>query len=180
MSLINERVYFATHTRAGAWLVGILLGFIMNNFRGQTLKIPHVRVCHKIPILYSNNFHFYSQIIVLLGWTIALGSILAIVFGIYPMFQPWHVKTHLESAIYETFSRVSWAICLSWMIFACVNGYGGPINWFLSSTFWQPLSRLSYSLYLVHFPVQFVMLANVKANGYFSDLNAVCIIIQCF
>lgn len=83
------------------------------------------------------------------------------------------MQTKIESAFYESFSRVSWAIALSWIIFACVKGYGGPINWFLSLSFWQPFSRLSYSLYIVHFPIQLLMMAMAKSSVYFTDMNAV-------
>lgn len=33
--------------------------------------------------------------------------------------------TALESAFFLSFHRVGWAIGLSWIIFACVNGFGG-------------------------------------------------------
>lgn len=100
------------------------------------------------------------------------------------MYQPTHVITLLERAFYDSFSRVSWAIALAWIIFACVNGYGGPVNWFLSLTFWQPLSRISYCLYIVHLIIQLTIMSMVKTPVNFSDMNAVSIFvfinINCF
>lgn len=33
-----------------------------------------------------------------------------------------------SSALYNAFARPSWAICVSWVIFACSVGYGGNIK----------------------------------------------------
>lgn len=35
-------VYYPTHTRMGAWLVGVLLGYILHNHRGGRANIPKV------------------------------------------------------------------------------------------------------------------------------------------
>lgn len=98
---------------------------------------------------------------------------LSIIFGIYFMQQPDYKATVVESAFYESFSRVCWAISLSWIIFACIHGYGGPINWFLSLPQWQPLARLSYSIYLVHLPIQLLIVASARIQLNFTDFLAV-------
>lgn len=79
----------------------------------------------------------------------------------------------MGSAFYESISRVSWAAALAWLVFACNNGLGGPVNWFLSLSAWQPFSRLSYTIYLVHLPVQLVLAAQVRTGTFFSDTQAV-------
>ena len=53
-------------------------------------------------------------------------------------------------AIYNGFHRLAWSLVLSWVIFACTKGLGGPINTFLSWRAWAPLARMSYCMYLVH------------------------------
>lgn len=95
------------------------------------------------------------------------------VFGLYPIYQSSHKTTTLESAFFEPFSRVGWGICLSWIIFACVLGYGGPINWLLSLPQWQPIGRLSYSIYIVHMPIQLMLSTSARTTSYFSDVNAI-------
>lgn len=145
--------YYPTHIRIGAWLIGVLLGYILHNIKDKKLNL--------------------SPILVASCWIICLTSISAIVFGIYTMNQEWHETTVLESAFHESFSRVSWAISVAWIIFACVKGYGGPVNWFLSLPMWQPISRVSYSLYLTHFLVLMGMTSSARTTLYFSDLNAV-------
>ncbi|EDW25183.1 GL24551 [Drosophila persimilis] len=56
--------------------------------------------------------------------------------------------TILEESLYYTLTRVGWPLALCWIIFACMQGYGGLADSFLSSPLWQPLSRLSYSVYI--------------------------------
>ncbi|XP_055297735.1 nose resistant to fluoxetine protein 6-like isoform X2 [Sitodiplosis mosellana] len=70
-------------------------------------------------------------------------------------------------------ARAWWSISLCFIIFSCVNGQGGIINWFLSHPRWQPISRLSFNIFLVHQTVIWVILANRKVPLYFSDITQV-------
>ena len=54
-------------------------------------------------------------------------------------------------AMYNGFARGIWAVILALLTYFCHYGYGGPINWFLSSGAWLPLARISFAAYLVHF-----------------------------
>lgn len=96
----------------------------------------------------------------------------AVVFSNYPLQQTDSKATSLEYGLYDAFSRVAWSIALCYVIFACVLRSGGPVNWFLAHPLWQPISRLSYSIYLLHFPVIIVMTASLKVSLYFTELNA--------
>lgn len=86
--------------------------------------------------------------------------------------------TPIHYGLYDIFSRITWAIALCYVIFACIHGYGGPINWFLGHPLWQPLSRLSYSIYLVHFPIVILTTATLKSSLYFSELSAVSVTVE--
>lgn len=99
-----------------------------------------------------------------------------VIFSSYPLWQPDHNTTALENGIYVSMSRVAWALALSYLIYACVHGYGGPVNWFLSLSFWQPLSRLSYAIYILHFPVVLVVMASAKTAREVNELLGVCCI----
>lgn len=147
--------YKPTHTRMGAWLVGVILGYILRQTKNR-------------------QFHL-SKATIVSGWLISLTIMLAIIFGDYPLQQPDSYNKHplIIDAIYESTNRVVWAGCLGWMVFACVNGYGGPINTFLSLSIWQPLGRISYSIYLVHLPLQALFTASLKNTIRFGDVIAV-------
>ena len=51
-------------------------------------------------------------------------------------------------------TRLIWAMCLGWVVFACVKGYGGPINAILSWGGFAALARLTFFYYLIHFDIQ--------------------------
>lgn len=80
-------------------------------------------------------------------------------------YQPIHY------GLYDGLSRVAWSIALCYIIFACVHNAGGPVNRFLSHQLWQPFSRLSYSIYLVHIPIIISMAATMKTPFYFTHLS---------
>ena len=44
------------------------------------------------------------------------------------------------------------------------QGYGGVVNSFLSWSFWAPLSRLTYSCYLIHIDVILMFGASVLSS----------------
>lgn len=92
------------------------------------------------------------------------------------MNQPGAISSDFENAAYEALSRICWAISVAWIVFACINGYAGPVNWFLSLPHWQPLSRLTYSIFLLHFIVQSVQFGSIRTATYFTDYNAVNIL----
>lgn len=96
-----------------------------------------------------------------------------VIFANYPLMQFDSQASSLEHALYASLSRVIWSIALSYMIFACVHGYAGPVNWFLSLSLWQPLSRLSYSIYILHFFVVIVVMGSAKSTREASELFAV-------
>ena len=62
-----------------------------------------------------------------IGWALSIATGLAIVYGIYP-YTDQSVVPELSPAFNMTYGplhRVSWALAVAWVIFACINGYGG-------------------------------------------------------
>ena len=73
-----------------------------------------------------------------------------LVFGLYPDAQGTYPLDKINHIVYQTLSRLTWSICLSYIIYACITKNGGIVNKILSARIWVPLSRLSYSAFLVH------------------------------
>ncbi|XP_017145313.1 nose resistant to fluoxetine protein 6-like [Drosophila miranda] len=148
----GRKLYSATHTHSAPWLIGFLFGYFLHLNRGKKFQL--------------------SRIVVWSGWVLSLAMIFTSIFALYPATQ-WsapHLST-LKESLYYTLTRVGWPLALCWIVFACMQGHGGLADSFLSSPLWQPLSRLSYSVYIWHLFVQEVNNRSIRTNTYFSDYN---------
>ncbi|KAJ8730602.1 hypothetical protein PYW08_002015 [Mythimna loreyi] len=128
--------YVNTLTRGSPFFVGLIVGYLLHLNRGKKVTL-HV-------ILSS------------LLWICAIALAGLVLYSSYPIMQlNW--DNQLADNMINSFARPAWAAVVGWLIFACVHGYGGPINWILSLPTWKVLSRLSYTMYLVHYPLMFVV-----------------------
>lgn len=84
-----------------------------------------------------------------------------------------HEGSPLESAIFTPLSRIGWTSFLCMLVYACLMGYGGPVNWFLSLPQWKPFARLSYAIYLIHMPIMMMEAASLHRPQYFSARTTV-------
>lgn len=100
-------------------------------------------------------------------------SLAIIVFGYHPFYQYVPIATSLQHGLFDAFSRIGWSISLSYMIFACVHLHssGGPINKFLSLAFWQPLSRLTFAIYLIHYYLIRLKLFSIETPPHFNGIS---------
>jgi len=121
-------VYIKPYCRCGPFLVGLLLGYL---FHKTQLKVDIPRwVAH-------------------LAWVLTAGLGVGIVFGLFEYSNTGTIST-VGTVLYGGFARTFWALALSWVIFACSTGYGGPVNSILSWNVFMPLSKLVYAAYLLH------------------------------
>ncbi|XP_016976451.1 nose resistant to fluoxetine protein 6-like [Drosophila rhopaloa] len=145
-----KSIYFATHTHAQPWLIGFLFGYFLHLSRGKKFQLNWVAVWG--------------------GWILSLALIFTSIFALYPAAQKGApALTTLENSFYYTLTRLGWPMALCWVVFACMQGYGGLANSLLSSPLWQPLSRLSYAVYIWHEFFQEINSRSVRTVSYFSD-----------
>ncbi|KAH9644128.1 hypothetical protein HF086_015458 [Spodoptera exigua] len=143
--LINY--YVNTLTRASPFFVGLIFGYILHLNRGKKIVI-----------------NFYAAAVM---WICTTVIALLIVYSSYPIMQlDW--DNQFADSMINSFMRPAWAMFIGWMILACEHGYGGPVNWILSLRAWKVLGRLSYAMYLIHYPLMFVVLAMPIAPIYFD------------
>lgn len=107
----------------------------------------------------------------LFAWIVSLATMATVISLTYPLEQLDSEYQPIHYGLYDGLSRVCWSIALCYIIFACAHNAGGPVNRFLSHPAWQPLSRLCYSIYLIHVPVIIAMAATMKTPNYFSHLT---------
>ncbi|KDR09103.1 Nose resistant to fluoxetine protein 6 [Zootermopsis nevadensis] len=121
---VFDKIYDKPWTRLGPYLIGMIVGWILYK---TDCKIK------------------MSKVAVVLGWSLCIGCLLALVYGLY------NTKLeHVPAAAYSSLSHSVWAIGLSWIVIACSTGHGGYVNKLLSASFLYPFSRVTYCAYLVH------------------------------
>ncbi|XP_063383497.1 uncharacterized protein LOC134669803 [Cydia fagiglandana] len=131
-------VYFYRNTlaRSPVFIIGMLCGYMLHVTRNKKIVMP--------------------------WWLVCFGHTLAIVLLGYCMYHEHPEWSQLAINLNIALVRPAWAVSLCWLIVACVNGYAGPINWFLSINLWKFVARISYAMYIFHLPMQFIMVgANI-------------------
>lgn len=124
-------------------------------------------------LFFECNFLF-TQRWNLCAWATSLTLMAIAIFGFHPFYQfQSQNTTSLQYGLYDALSHVIWSIPICYIIFACAHNSGGVINWFLSHQFWQPLSKLSFAIYLVHYPVSYLSVASIKTLPYFNEITLV-------
>ncbi|XP_045494785.1 O-acyltransferase like protein-like [Colias croceus] len=151
MDYYMTNYYKNTLTRASPFFYGMILGYILSELKGQKVKI-----------------RWYVAGIF---WIVSLGMFAVIFYFTYRIMQlDWN--NQLFDNLFNSFSRTIWSLALSWLIFACVHGYGGPINWFLSLPMWKLPSRISYAMYLYHYSILFIAAGTKTEPFYFTPEKA--------
>lgn len=96
-------------------------------------------------------------------WILSFSLLLSLIFWYYPFQQmEKNTTTRFSNALYCACSRVLWSYGVAWIIFACQNGSGGIVRWFLQLPQWQPLGRMGLSIYLVHRWYQIITMYDQK------------------
>ncbi|CAH2076892.1 unnamed protein product, partial [Iphiclides podalirius] len=139
--------YVNSLTRASPFFVGMIFGYLLHLWRGTEIKITKALVT-----LYW------------CGTGLILGSL---IYFMYINIQlDW--DNQIADNLINSFMRSLWAVSLGWIIFACVKGYGGPINWFLSLQMWKLPARLSYAMYIIHFSLMLAYYNSAVEPMYFT------------
>ncbi|XP_072392694.1 nose resistant to fluoxetine protein 6 isoform X1 [Diabrotica undecimpunctata] len=119
-----DKIYDKPWTRLGPYLIGMCTGWLL--FK-KNCKIQ------------------MSKLVLITGWTLSIGVLLSLVYGLYETkLNPW------LGATYSSLSHSAWALSLAWIVVACMTGYGGVVDKILSATILYPFSRVTYCAYLVH------------------------------
>lgn len=71
-------------------------------------------------------------------------------------------------AFYQLLHRWCWAFCVAWIIYACCKGNGGIVNWILSFPLYRTFAKLSYGIFLLHYPVLILMRATIRTPEYWT------------
>ncbi|XP_075243252.1 O-acyltransferase like protein-like [Convolutriloba macropyga] len=142
--------YVSPFYRFGPYGIGMLLGYFSNCCPPGTFKMSKTVNC--------------------VLWFVSLALLAFVIYGLSGMLYG-HFPSFALSALYNSVSRTVWGIGLAWIVFACMHGYGGMINSFLSWKVWIPFSRLTYLVYLLHPLVITYMVAASQTKFHYNNVN---------
>ncbi|CAB3225741.1 unnamed protein product [Arctia plantaginis] len=122
--------YFSSYSRAGPYIVGMCLGYIMHVYNPAIHR-------HCLSVLNSVTGAIFS--LLLMTFSACLGS--------FFLERDYNV---LEASLAAATYRSIWAVGVCGIIAFCEYGKLPLLTDFFSSSFFTPLSRLSYGVYLLH------------------------------
>ena len=146
----DNDIYIKPYTRAGPYIVGLVLGYVL---------FKKVR----INIHWLADWLIYRVVLIVAG-----GCLFSSLYGLYSSWGRGGLNL-AENVSYFMFSRFVWAFGLALLVFTCHNGYGRVINAFLSMGFWVPLSRLTYTAYLIHPIILTAVFSTLREPFTYSD-----------
>ena len=133
--------------RSFCYMQGLLMGYIL-----------HVSKVKEVKIHWILNLSLWT-LTSLLGFSLVYGP-----YSIPP--NPAYIPA------FRYFYKAAWGVCLSWVTFACVKGYGGPVNDLLSWGLWAPVSKISFMTYLLHMSPNWQYFAmQVKLINFYINLK---------
>ncbi|XP_045494737.1 nose resistant to fluoxetine protein 6-like [Colias croceus] len=139
--------YVNVLTRSPPFFVGMIVGYFLRVYRNKEFKM--------------------SAILSAIVTIIAIGLTSVVLYlNFLKSLSDWDHEVF--GNLIDSFTRSVWCASLGWIIFVCVNGYGGPINYILSMGIWKIPSRISYGMYLVHFSLMVAYYASAVEPVYFS------------
>ncbi|KAK2142229.1 hypothetical protein LSH36_983g00109 [Paralvinella palmiformis] len=151
-----NNVYVRPYCRVGVYAIGIGLGYLLSHIPSR----PRIRVLW-----------------VIAGWLLAALCCLSALYGLYGVSSNERVLPSGVNALYASVHRIVWALGVSWVIFACSTGYGGPVNTLLSWSGLVPLSRFTYMAYLIHPMVIAWVYGTNEAPVYICDTTIICMFV---
>ncbi len=126
--------YTRTLNRIPAYLVGIMLGWILH--RTKNSKILILKVCILKQDLFEILFiicllvFFIEKITLVVSWILSGLTLTMIIYGPYPYVDEntAPIMNPMFELVYGAFHRILWSTTLAFIIFLCSHGYGGILK----------------------------------------------------
>ncbi|XP_077990613.1 nose resistant to fluoxetine protein 6-like [Glandiceps talaboti] len=146
----GDWLYSKPYYRIPEYILGIALGYVIFRLNGKQVKI--------------------NKCLNVFMWNVALLIAGAVVYGQFGIDVNYQIPQGV-AVFYITMNRFGFSLTVAWVIFACSTGNGGPVQSFLSSSYWKPLAQLNYCAYLVHLMIIFMFTFGLKSLWFYTDIN---------
>ncbi|XP_037521604.2 nose resistant to fluoxetine protein 6 [Rhipicephalus sanguineus] len=114
-----------------------------------------------------------SKVVQIVCWTVSFTTGICCVYIKCVWYTGDTPTSDLGKMATAFFDRIMWSMFIGWITLACISGRGGFVSKFLSWAPFAPLSRLSFAVYLIHFPFIEIMLHTSRERLYYSHFNQV-------
>ncbi|XP_037570408.2 nose resistant to fluoxetine protein 6 [Dermacentor silvarum] len=106
-------------------------------------------------------------------WCLAVACGLCCIFMKHAWYANRNPTSEAGKLFTAFFDRVLWSLFLFWITLACSTGRGGVLSKFLSFNAFVPLSKLSFGVYLIHYPFIQLMLHASRERVFWSHFNQI-------
>ena len=154
---LSDYYYTKPYCRINPYLIGMALGYVVYKVSEWKRESGDKR-----------SLQLRLSILDTVLWPISFGICFGLVYGLYSSYNG-HIMSVFENVLYLGLSRTLWGLGLSFFIFICYSGMGGPVDSFLSWGVFVPLSRLTFSAYLIHPAVILVFLYSLQDRITYTD-----------
>ncbi|KAJ8667746.1 hypothetical protein QAD02_009409 [Eretmocerus hayati] len=136
--------YPIPQTRATPWLFGIFMAYLVTEgVKPKKWVIP-------------------------LGWILTLAiTIWSAILGSSVLASPNY--NAIRDIPLMLMLRLNWSIALCWIIYSSIHDCAGPIRMILTWKYFSPLSKISYSIYLVHALFPILRIGTTRSSSYLND-----------
>ena len=158
-------LYCKPYFRINAYLIGIVLGYILHK------KYNITSFCKSVQL---------QNLVFTIMWMLSGVLCLPVLYGTY---KTWHDQpfSEIENVSYMMFSRTAWCTGVAIVIFMCNRCYDRfiqrTVNGILSWDGWNPLVKLTYTAFLVHFVVLDFVMGTLQSSFIYTDYVFVTLLI---
>ncbi|XP_068082674.1 nose resistant to fluoxetine protein 6 [Anabrus simplex] len=149
----QKNIYYPVYTRFVPYVVGIGLGYLLVDLKRKEWKV-------RVP-----------KVVNLVLWIITAGLLVGTIAVTHTLQQSDFVANDAEKISILIFMRLMWSLGVAMVIFLCATGNGCFVNTILSWDWFQLLSRLTYSAYLVHISVQISQNGSLRTLSFLGDMT---------
>jgi len=140
----NSIIYNKPYTRMGPYLIGVAAAFLLQE---------------DIDISAKSGVRWAGYII---GFATTTS---ATYFTVGYWRHGWNL---LQDVMYMTFAHMGFTLAIAWAMYSFHKNHGGVFREFLSLYIWVPLARLTYTVYLVHPVLMFVINFSTTTTFHYS------------
>eukprot|EP00357_Protocruzia_adherens_P011267 CAMPEP_0115000730 /NCGR_PEP_ID=MMETSP0216-20121206/16935_1 /TAXON_ID=223996 /ORGANISM="Protocruzia adherens, Strain Boccale" /LENGTH=780 /DNA_ID=CAMNT_0002365891 /DNA_START=18 /DNA_END=2360 /DNA_ORIENTATION=- len=154
--VINE-FYRKPYTRAPTYMIGVLFGFLYLEYKANQKDKRENNFVGKLTKSVQGSKYVQGGF-----YVFGLGFIAAALYANFKTLKHPTDWTLAENALYVALSRFIFTSGLAMFFLPNLLGVRNFFSWLMGGTFWSPLARVVYAVYLVHPMILFFLVSSMQ------------------